>query len=530
MEGKFPPHKRYRNDAVSHTQSRFTNKMENVTSVSDAWWRIIAFAVADIAIRQLAQTRAGILVSLLAAAACVILLCLNRGLFLVWFTILIIIFGDITPQISSGRSPFDPLPPYYSIHSFHVGPFTLVNYIFLLAVFYVVVRTLQRRRVRFSKGLVLLLAVIASSACIGIVNLVEDESALSYYISDLGPLAAYFVYYTFTRMTVLDLKADPELIIACTVDCLRGKAVAYAVQWLIRLAKGLGWITVFARDTLTFAAVICAIMYPLVVGRQTRRARLVNVLTAIAGIMMFVGQPGSAQMIYTIIGFMIVVCVIFAARRTRGVFVTLVSTIAVVTVIVGLSYATSIGLVPVAPLIGWKIQNVLSLISGDSVAPTVSVRIAEFENIVTKLRHDGILALIAGEGAGSYFEFLYTQPPSSIYEVAGAYSAAQLKSGKFYRPHDFVNANLLTCGFLGLALYMAFFARETLQYVKKTISLAKQSSSLTTWSLLYLSLLPGIMYNTHWSTKVATFSGVFSALVYALVSADIEKSDDMRGR
>lgn len=529
MERKFEVLQCCRKDAMVNGQSRRIHPMEKLGNVSDAPWRVVVFAVADIVARHLAQTRAGILVSLLLVAVCVLLLLLNRkGSFLKWFMICTIVFDDVNPQIAYKRSPFDIVPIYYSVHSFHIGPFTPINAIFFLVAFCTIIRVLHDPSLQISKRFVLMLSVCALRACVGVVNLVEDQSALRYYISDVGPLAAYCVYYAFTMMTVLEFRANPESLAMCAVDCLRGKALGYALQWAIMLRQGLGWVTKFAPDTLTFAAITCATMYPMIVGSRAGKGRVVDLLAALAGIMMFIGQPGSAQIVYIAIGFTIVIGVSSVAGRASSTFKILAGVISVAIAVIALNHAIAAGLVPVAPLIGWKLQNLVSLVSGE-LSPTVSLRMVELQNIMAKLRCDGILALVGGEGAGSYFEFRYEQPPSSIYEVAGAYSADQLVSGRIYRPHDFVNANLLKDGYLGLVLYLAFFIWETMHYANETIDLMKRGSIISRWGLMYLALLPGMMYNIHWSTKVATFSGVFSALACTVIQADTCKIDHTRG-
>ena len=138
-----------------------------------------------------------------------------------------------------------------------------------------------------------------------------------------------------------------------------------------------------------------------------------------------------------------------------------------------------------------------------------AVRIAEFKNIVSELSQGGI-GVIAGKGAGGAFTYKTHAIPWHL--GRDDYSAAELASGRYYRPHLFVSYWLLKGGIIGLLFYVGLFIWMGRR------ALARMRTDKRPFPVLMALLVPAAIFEAYWLPDFTIILSIFISVLVAGVA------------
>lgn len=475
---------------------------------------VTVYAGLDWLLRALSTMTLGHYVTLGALVSILLMLVWSRRRAWRLLLVVLILSEDIAPGVFRAKSATEAANiRFFTIYRDSLGSLRVIHYLVLLIFAATALWFLAARcRMLFDRYVLLLGLLALQRAFIGVTNL-EDYTSLEAYISDLYPLMGFLIFYMFGRAAMLNGQPD-SADLQLPFVLLQAKALSYLLESVWNYVTGRGTLTHLAPDTLSFAFIAFSLFYLVLwpAGMGSLYDIVVSVLSAVGALLMWIGQPGSALMI--IVGCCGLISVVLSLRLglfrelARNVVVAASAFAVILVLMVSTGFMRNL-----QTLLLHKWSNIISLVSMDPkrFSPTVAIRYAELVNITDKLSADGVLALLAGQGAGSYFTYRVVPPPPEVYSQVGSYLPEQLESGRFFFAHDFVNSMLLKNGILGLLIYLLAFAM-LVRKLYRAITCVRMSNYGIRVCLILLALSPGFLYNLHWSVKVAMVTGLLLAL------------------
>jgi hypothetical protein len=149
--------------------------------------------------------------------------------------------------------------------------------------------------------------------------------------------------------------------------------------------------------------------------------------------------------------------------------------------------------------IAFKFSFFVDLLSGGGDSSSVSMRITELQNIMSYYWNN-MTAVVWGRGFGGAFSF--SEFPAGRALEINDFSADQINSGLFYKPHHFINFILLKGGIIGLFLY-SLFSYRFVSLGLKIIRLGSADERTLGYYLFFFSLYS---LNMYWQPTLIVWS------------------------